>query len=121
MPDFVPDFVSENAEQAGGRGRGQGLVQQYNTIIADAATITMLVVREKGPPQLNRTRSRRCRWPSAAENSPRVVLRGAVVQVPSLGLARVGREREAGRHDEGPTTQFVAQFHARTFTSIEEH
>ena len=54
---------------------------------------------------------------AAAENSPRVVLRGAVVQVPSLGLARVGREREAGRHDEGPTTQFVAQFHARTFTS----
>ena len=36
------------------------------------------------------------------QQSPRVVLRGAVVQAPSLGLARVGREREASRHEARP-------------------
>ena len=52
------------------------------------------------------------------QRDPRLVLLGAVVQAPSLGLARVGREREAGRRAPFPVPtnchELVAQFHVRT-------
>ena len=46
------------------------------------------------------------------QRGPRLVLFGAVVQAPSLGLARVGRERESGHSHVRPTTDVRAIPHA---------
>ena len=46
------------------------------------------------------------------ERGPRLVLLGAVVQAPSLGLARVGRERERGHSQVQQATDVRAIPHA---------
>ena len=47
------------------------------------------------------------------ERGPRLVLLGAVVQAPSLGLARVGRERERGipRFDQATDVRAIPHAH----------